>query len=339
MLFFEFSDLGKGESRVLKGVFSVLLAVSVTLSFTGCKLLPKEKAVQAPALIAPANVKYEIKKVERGTIVKKFKETGQLKASKMQEGFFTYERGGQLKNIYVKAGDSVKKGQVLAELVMNGSESRFREQEIMYEKTKLQYENLKQNGAGEYELKQTALDLELAKIRLDEAKKQVNGAKIVAAFNGKVVSVSGAKIGDMIEPLKPVVTIAESSGLRVRYKLFGDNEFFMGMKAKVDYKGKLYDGEVVVVPTSSGEDLEIKVDNIPAGASFGERVVFELEVARRENVLKIPKTAIHEYDNQIYVEKLENGIRVEKYVKVGVKTEDEVEIIEGLSEGEEIIVE
>lgn len=339
MLFSEFSDLRKGKMSILKRLFAIFFGVAMTLSFTGCKLIPKEKAVQAPALIAPANVKYDIKKVERGTIVKKFKETGQLKSAKMQEGFFTYERGGKLKNIYVKAGDSVKKGQVLAELAVNGSDTRVREQEIMYEKTKLNYENLKQNGAEEYELKQTALDLELAKMRLEEAKKESQGTKIVAAFNGRVVSVAGAKIGDMIEPLKPVVTIAESSALMVRYKLFGDNEFFMGMKAKVDYKGKLYDGEVVVVPTASGEDLEIKVDNIPQGASFGERVVFELEVAKRENVLKVPKTAIHEYDNQIYVEKLENGMRVEKYVKVGVKTEDEVEIIEGLNEGEEIIVE
>ena len=59
----------------------------------------------------------------------------------------------------------------------------------------------------------------------------------------------------------------------------------------------------------------------------------------RENVLKLPVRAIHEAGEDRFVYVIgENGIREAKPVKVGLTGNDGVEIVEGLKEGDVVIL-
>lgn len=64
-----------------------------------------------------------------------------------------------------------------------------------------------------------------------------------------------------------------------------------------------------------------------------------LKLGQKENVIMIPKDAvlIKKHGNTVFVVK--DGKAEEKLVQLGVSQEDKVEITEGLSEGEILVIE
>ena len=94
-------------------VFLVIILLVIGLS--GCYLFPKEEEVLAPPLIEPPEITYETLGATRGTIEKKITASGTF-VSIEQGNMFFKNRGGRLKKVYVKVGDIVEKGDLLAEL-------------------------------------------------------------------------------------------------------------------------------------------------------------------------------------------------------------------------------
>ena len=60
-------------------------------------------------------------------------------------------------------------------------------------------------------------------------------------------------------------------------------------------------------------------------------------LAMRENALIIPKAGLREFRDRTYVRILDGEVRREVDVEVGIRTDTEVEILEGLSEGDQVI--
>jgi len=84
--------------------------------------------------------------------------------------------------------------------------------------------------------------------------------------------------------------------------------------------------------------VELALDETPPGLKPGTRCDVEILIDRRENVLAVPLAAIYTAGGNSYVF-VRNGEGVkERRVKVGVATETHVEIQDGLSEGEEVML-
>lgn len=73
--------------------------------------------------------------------------------------------------------------------------------------------------------------------------------------------------------------------------------------------------------------------------AVGNTGMITLMLDSRENVLRVPVYAVHTAaeKNYVYVEG-DNGIREAKWVTVGLEGNDYAEIVEGLEEGDLIIV-
>ena len=75
--------------------------------------------------------------------------------------------------------------------------------------------------------------------------------------------------------------------------------------------------------------------NIEAGTTGTITVILD----ERENVLKVPKRAVHTADGRAFVYCLgENNMREVRWVETGLYGDNSVEILSGLSEGESVIV-
>jgi UDP-3-O-[3-hydroxymyristoyl] glucosamine N-acyltransferase len=66
------------------------------------------------------------------------------------------------------------------------------------------------------------------------------------------------------------------------------------------------------------------------------RITFVQDI--RENVIILPRSQINLMSGRRYVNVLEDGVRVEKDVEIGLMTDTEAEIIKGLDEGDLVIV-
>jgi multidrug efflux pump subunit AcrA (membrane-fusion protein) len=70
----------------------------------------------------------------------------------------------------------------------------------------------------------------------------------------------------------------------------------------------------------------------------GMTVNLDIQTDKKEDVLYLPYYVVKERNGDRYVQVLENGKLKEKIIKTGLEGETMIEIIEGLAEGEKVVV-
>ncbi|MBM7582549.1 RND family efflux transporter MFP subunit [Caldicoprobacter guelmensis] len=333
-------------TKRFKWVVTFLLAAFLGVFLSGCYLFPKEEPVLAPPLIEPPEITYDVMEVKRGTIEKKITGSGTF-VSVEQGNMFFKARGGRIKAIHVKIGDKVKKGDLLAELDTAGLEYEIEQQKLVLRKAQLRYNQIKESGGDKYSLEIAACDVELARLQLKNLQRQLEEAKLRSTMDGTVVYVDNRLgQGDYIDAYSTLVKIADPTKLQLQYSGSNLSDFQVGMKVEVKIRDNVYEGQVVMtpatVPVNADESLKnvvrIDVPNLPEDVTMGDTAQFTLTLDKRENVIVLPRNLVRNYMGRKYVLVLENGLKKERDVEVGLETPTEVEIIKGLEEGEKVIV-
>lgn len=105
-------------------------------------MIPKEEEVLAPILKEPPKVVYTTIEVKKSTFEKKVQVIGTF-VSVSQADMCFKNISGRLKGIYVKNGDEVKKGTLLAELITNDLDSQIAQKELSLKKSQITLDNIK----------------------------------------------------------------------------------------------------------------------------------------------------------------------------------------------------
>ena len=173
--------------------------------------------------------------------------------------------------------------------------------------------------------------------------RQLEKMTIVAEFDGVVSSVL-ARPGDLIGPNSPIAVIISTS--RTVEAAISEENFSgikIGQKASVrflPYGGWLYDATVKkILPTANPEtqrytiflDVKIEPEKLIPGITGEVTVV----VGQRENATVAPRRAL--FGDNIYV--VSDGRIQLRKVEVGFVSLTSVEILKGVSAGEQVIVE
>ena len=339
---------GHIKSLIRKGIGLGLITTFI-LSLSGCFLLPKEEVVIAPPLKEPPKITYEFVEAKKGIIERKITCTGVFVSVKQSDLSFK-SRGGYLKKVYVELGDTVKPGDLLAEIDTGDMDRQIKLEEINLKKAQMLYdekleleENAVQNSKSEAQM--AALDLEAQKLRLEALRSDYEKAKIYSPITGTVDYVLSIKEGQYIDAYKTLIRIADISNLQLQYSDEKMSDFQLGMDVEVDIDSKTYKGEVVGTPSNAPEDgdeeakksIRINVKDLPGSVKIGDNGLITLRLEKKENVIVLPKNLIHNLGSRIFVQVLENGIRKECDVELGIKTDTEVEIVKGLNVGDKII--
>lgn len=338
--------------RISKGILA-FLAVYFFIFLSGCGLIPKEEGTLVPPLVKPKKQEYELYSVKKGSIEKSLKGLATFQPGKEQSLFFK-ESGARLKVIHVKAGDYVRKGDVLMESDTGDLSSRIKHVEFSLQKIILQTKKLQEDMAvdvtmSDYDLQVAKIEVQDTQLTLNDLKELYNRAKITSPFNGTVVYIDEIKEGDVIEAFKTVIQVADPKELQLVYA-FTDvnraNEAKLGMKVNLKIGGKDYKGDIIMCPSSQPLDanpklkntLIIKVDKLSTGVKIGDFADFTIIIEKKENVLILPARGLRTYTIREYVEVFENGSKKELDIETGIRTATEVEIISGLKEGQQVIL-
>ena len=335
-----------GITTRVKILIMFLVCVLLSIFLSGCYLFPEEEKVLAPPLIEPPEISYDVMEAKRGTIEKKINGSGSFVAIEQVNMFFKH-RGGRIKAIHVKMGDKVKKGDLLAELDTGTLENEIKQQKIRLQQTRLRYSQAKQAGADKYTLSIAAYDIELAKLQLQNLERELEEAKLYSDIDGMVVYVDNRLgEGDYIDAYSTLVRIADPTKLQLQYSGSNNQDFQVGMKVEVKIRNKVYEGEVIMTPANVPIDAEeslknvvrIDVPELPEDVNMGETAQFSVTLDKRENVIVLPRNVVRNYMGRKYVQVLEDGLKKERDVEIGLETPTDVEIIKGLEEGESVIV-
>jgi len=323
----------------------ISLALLIAL-LTGCELFPKEETLLAPPLMEPVAVSYSTVKAKRGDIVKTIRGSGNFVSIESKYMFFE-ARGGRLKDIYVRHGDVVKKGDLLAELYTDDLDYEIKMQELNLKKVRLTYNQLKESNADKYTLQRAAIDVEIANMNLERLKKQKAETQLVSDMDGVVIYVdTRLSPGDNISVFQNIIRVADPEKLYLAYSGSNMTNFFMGAEVEVTIKDKQYKGKVISTPSSVPPDgdenlknyVGIEVENLPEDVKMGDNAQITLILDESRDTIIVPKQAVRNYMGRKYVNVLENGLNNERDVEIGIETATEVEILEGVEEGEEIIL-
>ena len=196
-----------------------------------------------------------------------------------------------------------------------------------------------------FERESASLDVELARLDLADAESELEQSRLYAAAGGTVVYIARVSEGDVVSAYQTLVQIADPRKLQLIYKGDKASEFRVGMKVKVNLRGKDYDGVVVMAPGTTPYDapddmrqsMMVALARTPADATRGDSASVSIVLARRDNVIVISQDLVHRYLGRTYVQVMENGVKTERTVELGLQTTTEVEIVNGLAVGEQIV--
>lgn len=220
------------------------------------------------------------------------------------------------------------------------------EQRLSLRRAELTVEE-RSNPTESPELMLARLDVDAAQQRLAALLESQDASRLVAPRDGLVVWVSSrATAGEYVQAFDRIARIADPDDLLLEYRGRSAGDFRVGMECTITYDDQPYPGEVVLTaasaPFDQREELEdtvrLRVTGLPPAAETGDSARAELILARREDVLVLPKRAVQQFATRRYVHVLVNGVQIERDVDVGLETATEVEIIDGLEAGESVVL-
>ena len=311
----------------------------------GCFLLPREESVLAPPLLKTPEISYRTVTTQSGVIEDRVTVGGVFIYPSQHSLKFRF-RAGPLRGIYVRYGDEVAPGQLVAELDTDRLQLDVRRQEIMVRKAELAAEHAQARGADRFTVENAGLDVELERLRLQQLREELAKSQLRAPVAGEVVYIAPLSEGESVEAFRTVIQIADPTEILLSYNGPKRSEFALGADVAVDIRGEKYQGEVVMTPLNVPRDapdemrelILMRVHELPPEVEKGDTATVVLIRSRRDGVIVLPRNLVQTYLGRRFVYVLADGLREERNVEVGIQTPTQVEVAAGLEVGEEVVV-
>ncbi|NCP61874.1 MAG: efflux RND transporter periplasmic adaptor subunit [Alphaproteobacteria bacterium] len=260
---------------------------------------------------------------------------------------FQAQEKGAMGPLLVESGSFVKEGTLLAEM-RNGKWRRA--VEYAQEKASLEKDHyLRQkklaagNNKSQRSLDQAQETWLSAEIAFEEAKKALARTQFKAPYDGQV-GIFKAREGQFISPNDPIVAFYDTS----EYILDIDvpDSLITSLKTgdifTLETKGQTLEGKITGVQTllDSETRMGLARASLPSKHAFplGGRVSINVVVAQKENALSIPRSAVTLKDGKPTLYKIIDGKASLAFVELGLETDDRLEVLKGISIGDQVIL-
>ena len=267
------------------------------------------------------------------------------------------EFSGVIKNIYVKSGDDVIKGQSLIKIDDGGLKEQLSQLEIKYELTKTTFERQKrlweQKIGSEIQFLETKSMFEAQKQAINQLKKQIQKTLIQAPFSGTIDNVI-VKLGEVVYPGRSnLMMLLNMDNLYVESNV--PEKYISSIKTgnKVILEFPLIGKSVSSTVRQSGNyihpinrtfkiEIDVKTTDFEVKPNLNSKV--KINDYSNEKALMINQNIISvDSNNKEYVYKLftkNNKDYVSKTtIETGKNDGKNIEIISGLSQGDLIVSE
>ena len=302
---------------------------------------------------AAAPVKVET--VQRGDISAYILKNTTLEAERWVD--VRARRAGQVIALLKEEGDPVRAGAVMARLDADAAQISVAQREISYREAKQRYERedaLFQRNLGSKQTYESAkTQFESSKAQLEQAKLDLSYTAIRAPIEG-IMTLRNIEIGNMVTNNQVVASVAKFDPLLARIQVtekdFG--KITVGQIARITVEAapeKEFTGTVKMIsPVVDPESGTVKVTvEIPRTDKTllrpGMFASVYIITETRQNTLVIPKKALvlEGEGNQVFTFETDpesgRGQAQRKRIEIGFTDSDRLEILNGLSQGEQVI--
>ena len=337
----------------LKSICRGGMIIIASASLYGCSLLPVEEEPLKPPLVQPAQENYATVAVQKGSIVQSVRGNGSFESYFSEAVQFT-TKGGRIKEVLVKAGDTVKKGDVLIHLNMDDLDIELKQLQLQQARSKQALGQAKLGKDAE-QIHIAELQYEIDSMKYERLRDSVEEKKLVAGMDGKVTFVDNVQEGDIVDVYRTLVMISDPDKLRIAFQASNSPELGsvgVGFSAIVKLSGNVeLEGKVTQTPSSApqtddtllrelySKSIYVEVADLPDSVDIGTRAEITIILQQRDDVLKIPRSGLRNFLGRTFVRVLEDGNKIREIdVETGIQGSTEIEITEGLEEGMLIVL-
>ena len=268
-----------------------------------------------------------------------------------QELKFSAENSGRVVRVLVDEGSRVRKGQTLAVINTNTLNLDLETAQAAYNnalRDKERYENaFATGGVTQQQLDQAKLALENARARVAQARIRIGDANIKSSING-VVNKRLIEPGAVVAPGTALFELVDVSSLKLQVNV---NEHQVAQLKEGDkvtvtasvYPDKTFDGKVSFIAPKADNSLNFPVEIEIANGAGNELKAGMYGTAvfgfpNQSPSLVVPRSAFvgGVNSNQLFIMDAANKAHLKKVV-AGRVFGDQVEILNGLAEGDVVI--
>jgi len=271
----------------------------------------------------------------------------------------TPEYNGILTNVYVKEGQKVSKGQVLAKIDDGGLGQQLAQLQIQADLAKTTFERQQrlwdQKIGSEIQYLQAKSTYESQNEAINQLKQQLAKTIVRAPFSGTiddVITEQGNVVGAGQTPLMRIVNLDDmyiETEVPERYV----SDVIMGKKVIVEFPilGKTVETYIrqasdFINPANRTFKVEIGIPNTEKSIKPNLTARLKINDYTSEKALLVPQSIISENaegEQYVYVVKDKNsdgeGVATRVIIKTGKTQSDIIEILEGIEDGAELVKE
>lgn len=307
-----------------------------------------EPAAKAPTPGPGGAAPVEVVELKPTTVQEDLQAVGALRSN--ESVILRPEVAGRIAAINFRDGQPVKKGQVLVAL-----DATLNEAEVAQARAELELarNNLKRTEdlarkrfVSDSAQEQAAANVEVLAARLKLAEARLAKMRVVAPFDG-VVGIRSVSVGDYVKDGADLVNIEDIAQLKVDFRLPERylNQLRTGQAVEVTadaLPGARYRGTIDAINPridANGRSLEVRarLANSDGRLRPGMFARVRVIVGERPAALMVPEEAIVPLGDDFFVYTVADGKAKRVRVKLGVRRNAMVELLEGVKPGELVV--
>jgi membrane fusion protein, multidrug efflux system len=324
---------------------SALLCAATACDGAGSRSWAKDKTEDRGGRAEPLQV--ATTSLRPASIDRHYRTSGTLTARR--EAQIVATQVGIIRAVAVEEGDHVKPGATLArldgrELALQADQARVQLHNLQRELDRL--ESVKLGAISAEEIDKQRYLVEEARVLADLTKVQSKQTIVRAPFEGTIVE-RFVDEGNLATTATPLFRIADLGALEL--ELFLPERDAATVKRDADVEIELIDGTSfiakivrrapIVDPLTGTVKFTVRATEYPDAAMPGAFARAQVLVDARQNAPSLARSAVFEVEGEPHVFVLVEGKAQRLPVKLGLEGSDRVEILEGLSENDVVVLE
>ena len=194
----------------------------------------------------------------------------------------------------------------------------------------------------EFELQTRRLQRDRQQLLVQDLERRVGELAVTSPVDGIVGNLAVTQKA-AVQQDAALMTVVDLSALEIEFRVAETyaGSIGLGMPAEVTYAGKTYAGEVSAIsPEVRGGEVtgRVQLAQVPVGLRQNQRVSVRILMDRRDGVLRIERGGFYEAGGGATAYVVRDGVAERRPIKTGAVSVREIEILEGLGEGDQVVI-
>ena len=340
--------MNKTTKRIIIGV--LVLIVILALAWPKLKSSGGEASAGPPAQAGGGNTVLQVNAhvVTPEVLRDRIFTTGSVRANEEVE--IRSETSGIITGIHFQEGRNVGKGALLVKINDSELQAQLRKAEyretLAVDREVRQKQLYEKGGISQEEYEATLNEVNVLKSDVELIKAQIAKTEIRAPFNG-TIGLRQVSEGSYITPSSAITTLQDINPVKIDFSIperyaqrvqVGDDIFFSVEGRDGTFKGTIYAQEPKIEANTRTLLLRARSNNSDGRLLPGAFADIELVFEEIPNAITVPSLAVIPElgGKRVYV--VQDGKAMPRPVETGIRTEESVQVIDGLLPQDTVIV-